>query len=119
MDLFLVLAINGIQVDRIGGGTIGCDPASLARWHTAYYALVERFRGEGRFLGKDQNIMATTCLETDLCLLLPGDLVSSPNTGYTPQFCVQGHWFRMQDWLRGDWSAQYTRLNLSSPAAPS
>ena len=67
-------------MDRIGGGTIGSDPASLARWHAAYYALVERFKGEGRFLGKDQNIMATTCLETDLCLLLPGDLVSSPNT---------------------------------------
>ena len=28
----------------------------------------------------------------------------------------QGDWFRMQEWLRGEWDQQYTRLNLSSAA---
>jgi hypothetical protein len=31
-----------------------------------------RYKKQGRFLGKDQNVMATTCLETQLCLIISG-----------------------------------------------
>jgi hypothetical protein len=33
---------------------------------------VIRYLSEGRFVGKDQSMMATTCLETAVCLLLSG-----------------------------------------------
>ena len=84
---------------RIGGGTIGCDKSSLEAWHRAYYATFERFIAEKMFAGKDQNLMATTCLETDLCLLVHSD---------------QGQWFKLQDWLRGDLpNENYERLNIT------
>ena len=57
-------------LDRIGGTTIGCDHESLERWHDAYYRTMRSYLEMGRFIGKDQSMMATTCLETDLCLLV-------------------------------------------------
>ena len=87
------------HVDRIGGGTIGCDRAGLESWHTAYYATMRRYLHNNLFLGKDQNMMATTCLETDLCLMVHGDY---------------GNWFKLQDWLIGNLpSENYHRFNLS------
>ena len=50
-------------VARLGGGTIGCDKESLDIWHTAFYKAIQNYLEEGRFMGKDQNMMATTCLE--------------------------------------------------------
>ena len=89
---------------RIGGGTIGCDKPSLEAWHKAYYARFERFIAEKMFAGKDQNIMATTCLETDLCLLLYTD---------------QGQWFKLQDWLIGNLPDEnYERLNITDKDDP-
>ena len=83
---------------RIGGGTIGCDRSSLEAWHKAYYATFQRFLAEKKFAGKDQNIMATTCLETDLCLLVYGP----------------GQWFKLQDWLIGNLPDEnYERLNIT------
>ena len=88
---------------RIGGGTIGCDRSSLEAWHRAYYGTFERFVAEKLFAGKDQNLMATTCLETDLCLLVPSD---------------QGQWFRLQDWLGGNLPDEnYERLNITKTHA--
>ena len=87
---------------RIGGGTIGCDKSSLEAWHQAYYATFERFIVEKMFAGKDQNLMATTCLETDLCLLV-----------HTDQGQSQDQWFKLQDWLIGNLpNESYERLNL-------
>ena len=84
---------------RIGGGTIGCDKSSLEAWHKAYYETFERFIAEKMFAGKDQNIMATACLETDLCLLVYTD---------------QGQWFKLQDWLIGNLpNENYERLNIT------
>ena len=82
---------------RIGGGTIGCDQTSLERWHTAYYNTMINNLKMGKFMGKDQIMMATTCLETDLCLLVQRGL---------------GDWFMLQPWLRGEINDNYTRLNL-------
>ena len=83
---------------RIGGGTIGCDRSSLEAWHKAYYATFQRFLAEKKFAGKDQNIMATTCLETDLCLLVYGP----------------GQWFKLQDWLIGNLPDEnYERLKIT------
>ena len=84
---------------RIGGGTIGCDKISLEAWHRAYYKTFERSIAEQKFAGKDQNIMATTCLETDLCLFVYSDLAN---------------WFRLQNWLIGDLQNENVeRLNIT------
>jgi hypothetical protein len=83
---------------RLGGGTIGAEKESLDLWHTAYYRTMRNYLEEGRFIGKDQNIMATTCLESDMCLLVQG----------------QGDWFRMQPWFRGEVEDGYARLNVTS-----
>eukprot|EP00092_Neocalanus_flemingeri_P004966 GFUD01005341.1.p1 GENE.GFUD01005341.1~~GFUD01005341.1.p1 ORF type:complete len:320 (-),score=104.59 GFUD01005341.1:96-1055(-) len=84
-------------VDRIGGTTIGCDQDTLFGWHTAFYRTMRTYLEKGRFIGKDQNMMATTCLETDLCLLVQGDLK---------------HWFRLQEWLRGEIEGNLNKLDL-------
>ena len=89
---------------RIGGGTIGCDKVSLEAWHKAYYETFARFIGEKMFAGKDQNMMATTCLETELCLLVYSDL---------------GQWFKLQDWLIGNLpNENYERLNITETDDP-
>lgn len=89
---------------RIGGGTIGCDKPSLEAWHKAYYETFQRFIAEKMFAGKDQNIMATICLETDLCLFIYTD---------------QGQWFKLQDWLIGNLpNENYERLNITETADP-
>ena len=85
---------------RLGGGTIGCDKPSLEEWHRAYYTTLRSYLERGLFLGKDQNMMATTCLESNLCLLL------NPDTG-------TGDWFKLQDWLIGNLpNVEYERLNV-------
>ena len=63
----------------------GCDRKSLRLWHSAFYRTVSRYRAAGRFLGKDQNLLATTCLETDLCLLLPGSQAAVLTTSQSTQ----------------------------------
>jgi hypothetical protein len=35
------------------------------------YCVDFRYKKEGRFLGKDQSIMATSCIESNLCLMIP------------------------------------------------
>ena len=85
------------HVDRIGGGTIGGGPQSLANWHAAYYAMVKEYNATGRFLGKDQSVMASTCLKSNLCLLVQS----------VKHF---DHWFQLQDWLHGDITTNYTRV---------
>ena len=90
---------RGTLEDRIGGGTIGCDQDSLWRWHQAYYRTVRGYAERGRFIGKDQSMMATTCLDTDLCLLVQGD----------------EHWIRLQEWFRGETAEQPLRMNLLDP----
>ena len=90
--------------NRIGGGTIGCDKISLEAWHKAYYKIFERYIAEKSFAGKDQNIMATTCLETDLCLLV---------------YSHNRQWFKLQDWLIGNLpNENYERLNITETDDP-
>ena len=84
---------------KLGGGTIGCDRPSLQAWHKAYYNTMRSYLQRNLFAGKDQNMMATCCLETDLCLLLNSDL---------------NNWFKLQDWLIGNLpNENYQRLSLS------
>jgi len=85
------------MVNRIGGGTIGSDKESVGRWHEAYYRTVREYLQMGRFIGKDQSMMATTCLKLDMCLLVQGP---------------PDHWFWMQEWFRGETDIMPVRLNI-------
>ena len=73
------------------------DIEALEAWHRVYYSIIDKYRQSGRFLGKDQNVMATACIESEMCLLVQGDEES---------------WFKLQDYLIGnlDPSVTYYRL---------
>ena len=85
------------QVARIGGGTIGCDLDSVYKWHSAYYRTFQEYLDRGQFVGKDQNLMASVCVETGMCLLV--QMKSKSDS-----------WFQLQQWLRGDIPNYYQRL---------
>ena len=73
---------------------------ALEAWHSAFYAVLRRELGRGKFVGKDQNVMAATCLETRLCLLVGA---------------ATGDWFMLQDWLIGNLpQIAYQRLDVRS-----
>ena len=94
------------HVNRVGGGTIGSDRQSLEAWHRAYYQTFRTYHDSQRFVGKDENMMATTCLETDLCLLLE----PSYYQGWLGQY---KEFFKLQDWLIGDLPGEnYVRLHI-------
>ena len=87
------------HVNRLGGGTIGCDRESCYHWHQAYYRTMQRFLAEGKFVGKDQSLMATVCVETGMCLLVQSDV---------------SRWFKLQKWFRKDIQDKYYRLEKLS-----
>lgn len=47
------------RVATIGGGILAADAAGWKRWSEAYDAMLQRYLTLGRFIGKDQNIMAS------------------------------------------------------------
>ena len=71
---------------------------SLESWQTAFYSTIKNYLQRGMFIGKDQNMMATACLETDLCLLVKGEI---------------WNWFLLQSWFKGEIRRDYNRLNLT------
>ena len=47
------------------------DSGTVEVWHRLYYSTLLRYSREQRFLGKDQAVMATVCIENPgLCLLV-------------------------------------------------
>ena len=84
--------------DRIGARTICCDRNSLDTWHESYYRNIRNHLAEWRLIGKEQNNIATTCLETNVCLLV----IPPPSD-----------WFRLQPWLRGELDDNYNTMNLN------
>ena len=82
-----------VKVNFINDCLIGSGTDSLAAWHSAYYAMVEQYRMDGRFLGKEQSVMASVCLKSpELCFL-----VRLPPGPVRPD-----DWFALQEWLRGE-----------------
>ncbi|XP_023338693.1 uncharacterized protein LOC111709295 [Eurytemora carolleeae] len=86
------------QVDRIGAGVFGGSADQILKWHKAYYSTLQRYINENRFAGKEQNIMATTCIENDVCLILDG-------TDY--------RWFLLHDYYLGLLKIEPVLMNLT------
>lgn len=59
----------------VGGGILASDREGWERWSKAYDSMLKRYVAAGRFIGKDQNIMAS-CLLEDPTL---GILVRAPD----------------------------------------
>lgn len=97
------------QVNRIGGGMIGGDKGAIEKWFIKYYDTLERYKKEGRFLGKDQSIMATSCIESNLCLMIPApdilDILWRP---------LDKDWFYLQNFFRGDVQELPKRCNINN-----
>jgi hypothetical protein len=54
---------NVESVNSVGGGILAASAVGWARWNDAYDRMFMRYIFADRFVGKDQNIMASMCLE--------------------------------------------------------
>ena len=81
---------------RLGGGNFGGDKNAVEKWHRVYYRVLERYFEEEAFAGKDQVIMATSCIENkEMCHIIDADKVV--RTGK-----VSDPWFALQPVLHGE-----------------
>ncbi len=45
----------------LGGGLFGGMSEAIKKWHHYFYLILKQMGNEGRFIGKDQVVMAATC----------------------------------------------------------
>ena len=93
---------NFQYVNRIGGTMFGGDSKHIKLWSEKYYQVFRRYLRQNRFAGKDQSVMATSCIELDICLLLR--LIS-----------YNDNWFYLQDYYMNHTWRVPSRLNVSKP----
>eukprot|EP00088_Acartia_fossae_P010175 TRINITY_DN1503_c0_g1_i1.p1 TRINITY_DN1503_c0_g1~~TRINITY_DN1503_c0_g1_i1.p1 ORF type:complete len:314 (-),score=38.33 TRINITY_DN1503_c0_g1_i1:367-1308(-) len=98
------------RVNRIGGGMIGGDLRAIQDWNIKYYQTFKRYLTEGMFAGKDQSVMATSCVETNLCLLVP----APPVIDFLWRDTGEKDWFHLQSFFRGDVLQLPKRLNVNN-----
>jgi len=53
---------NFLMVNRVGGGVLAADAATWAWWSEEYDAMIQKYLASGRFVGKDQSMMASMTL---------------------------------------------------------
>ena len=91
---------------RIGGGIIAANKTMWASWDALYDKTFETYKAAGRFVGKDQNIMATLVLENK-------DKISLVN----PSKNTNEPWFYMLYYLGvSDQQLQYLTNNIGCVA---
>lgn len=77
--------------DRLGGGMFGGHVSAVVPWVQLYYQTLGTYVARGWFVGKDQNIMNTLCIENPTaCVLL------DPNV-----WVMENPWFKMWECLFG------------------
>jgi teichuronic acid biosynthesis glycosyltransferase TuaG len=68
-----------VRRSSVGGGIIASDIGGWQTWSKAYDAMLLRYHLAGRFIGKDQNIMASIILENrDLVVGIQRDMNLGP-----------------------------------------
>ena len=80
------------SVNRIGGGVQAGDIEAWTWWSSTYDAMLAKYLAEGRFIGKDQNLIAACVLETTERFVR----VSPPK-----EFDGYSKWFWLLLWLSG------------------
>lgn len=98
------------RVNRIGGGMIGGDAEAIKRWTLLFYQTLQKYLSSGRFGGKDQSVMATTCIQTNMCLLVKAPHLTN-NLGISS---TEKDWFYLQQFYRGDVLELPQRLNINN-----
>ena len=74
----------------LGGGFIGGYSAGIERWHRIYYKTFEEFVQKNEFVGKDQVLMNSICMNyMDLCYIIPAGC------------CYGDPWFFIVPFLHG------------------
>ncbi len=64
-----VIAANVHWVDHVAGGFFGGTPAAIAAYSAAYFRAFHRLADGSHFVGKDQNVINTACVENrGLCI---------------------------------------------------
>ena len=81
---------------RLSGNCFVMDLETVFEWHRKYFSVFQDYLSRKLFVGKDQNLQATSCLETDLCLLMRGG----------------GDWFQLQRYLAGCDNLKYKQLKV-------
>ena len=72
---------------RIGGGNFGGDADAIRNWYKRYYEMLIDYHREGLFVGKDQPIMASVCLQNvGFCKIISA---GSVNEAADPWFAMQ------------------------------
>ena len=57
--------------DHVAGGLFGGTPAAIAAYRAAYLRAFNRLADGGHFVGKDQNVINTVCVENrGLCVVV-------------------------------------------------
>ena len=74
------------HVERLSGAVWGGHQSAVLAWSEAYMSVFLDYVARGRFVGKDQNLLSTTCLKRqDLCeLVTHGDMLQ-----YLQRTCTQ------------------------------
>lgn len=58
------------NIVTVGGGGFAGDFEAVTTWERAYLRMLDAYRARGWFMGKDQNVFVSVCLETpSLCTL--------------------------------------------------
>lgn len=77
--------------DRLAGNLFGGHRGAVVEWARVYYLVLQDYVDRGWFVGKDQNIMNTLCVEhPSLCLAVDPLLPSYVNPWFTLWGCLQG-----------------------------
>jgi hypothetical protein len=72
---------------RIGGGNFGGDADAIHNWYKRYYEKLIDYHREGLFVGKDQPIMASVCLQNfEFCKIISA---GSVHEAADPWFAMQ------------------------------
>lgn len=87
--------------DRLAGNLFGGHHMAVRVWTRLYYQIFQEYVGRGWFVGKDQNLMNSLCVQhPSLCLAVDPGLGSLVNP-----------WFSLWGWLLGQRSCNVLQMN--------
>ena len=93
--------------DRLAGNLFGGHRAAVRVWARLYYQVLQEYVDRGWFVGKDQNLINSLCVQhPSLCLVVDPRLGSHVNP-----------WFSLWGWLLGQHS--YSVLQMNETVMPS
>jgi hypothetical protein len=90
--------------NRIAGGLYGGSPPAVLAWAALYARVFQEYVERGWFVGKDQNLMATLCVQHPFACVL-----ATPNTT-----ADENRWFTLWECLIGERTCAYRHYDSSA-----